>query len=167
MMPLDRIGREVSEPNNIGFTNMLDCERSVGIARRRFLPPVGPVDRVTRLIIDPAPGISTAPAIGDIKRDLAPLRARDAEVEPLIKFAMRVLTNFELSRIAVDAQNFDVAAIEGGVDVHCHGTRIVAPDVPGKPLNKAFANLSAAIPTWAAGAVSNASVCARPSQRID
>src|SRR3546814_8961100 len=93
-----------------------------------------------------------------------PGRTRQPEIKPLMKVAVLVLYDLQIGAVARNIEDADIAAIEGADDRESHLTVIVRPDTPGKSLNKAPASLAAAMPGCAAGALSFASVIARPSQ---
>src|SRR5690606_28333191 len=101
-----------------------------------------------RVVIGPALGIGRAVEIADLQDQLAPRRAGHSEVEPLVEVGLMVLGDSEPGARAVGRENFDVAAVERGVDRNVgHLTSIVSPDWPGNPANRASAILRAA--AWA------------------
>ena len=60
--------------------------------------------------------------------------------------------------LTVDADDANVAAIEGGVDFDAHLTVIVRPDSPGKSLKIALANFAASALAWPSGDAASAAV---------
>ena len=68
-------------------------------------------------------------------------------MEPLEEFGRVVAPDGETGGGARDVQNLDIAAVKACVDAYwvlAHFTVIVAPEVPGKPENSAWARRGAA-----------------------
>src|SRR5690606_32584232 len=100
------------------------------------------------VVIGPALRVGRGVEIADLEHQLAARRARNAEVEPLVEVGLVVLGDTQGGGGAVDGKDFDVAAVERGVDRNVgHLTSIVSPDWPGNPAKSASAILRAA--AWA------------------
>src|SRR5678815_187750 len=65
MVPLHRIGREIGNPDQVGFWHEFDGQDTVGIAGPLNAGPVLAVERNAGLIVGPAIGIGRAAAVRD------------------------------------------------------------------------------------------------------
>ena len=94
IMALNRIGREIGEPQRVGLRAMADCQRAVAIVGLGE-EPVLAITRHAGLVIVPALRIGTVARIGDGKREILPGTACDAEIEPLIEIGLVILDDLQ------------------------------------------------------------------------
>src|SRR5690606_15218067 len=167
VMPLERVGREIGEPRQVSRGRMADGQRAavlVLVERRLGAAPPAAVLGDAGTVAGPAVGVGRAVEIADLQCQLAPRGTGNAEVEPLVEFGLVVAGDSQPGGGAVDREDFDVAAVEGGVDEDCvHRTSIVSPDWPGNPPNSASASLVAAASVEAKSLFAVAVNRARPS----
>ena len=119
VMPFHRIGGEIGEPRDIAGRGVADGQRAailVLVERAGGAHPIVAIFGNARVIVGPAGGIGAVVEAGNPQRQVAPRRARDTEMEPLLEFVARVVGDGKRRACAVDGQNFDVAAVEGGID---------------------------------------------------
>jgi hypothetical protein len=119
VVTLHRIGREIGEPGDFARRGVADGERTaVGIlVEARFgAAPELAVFGDAGVVIGPAAGIGAGVEPGDHQLELAPRRARDAEVEPLLELALVVRGDCQRGARAVHGKDFDIAAVERAID---------------------------------------------------
>ncbi len=139
MVPLHRIRREIGEPEIVALSLMADRQDLAviaGLGQPPVLAILGPARRIAR----PALRVSRTAGIEDTELNHAPLRAEQAEVEPLVEIGLVILDDLQIERVAVLFDDTDIAAVEGGRNVGCHFTVIVRPETPGKPWKTAEAS---------------------------
>ena len=94
VVPLHGVGRKIGQPQLVNAGRHLDGERAIGgfgIETGRRAPPGLPVHRHASAIARPAAGIGAVVQIDDADDAALAAPARQAEVEPLIEVAVRVL----------------------------------------------------------------------------
>src|SRR5690606_22101153 len=167
VMPLERVGREIGEPGEVAGGRVADGQRAAVLVlvecRIGAAPPAAVLGHAGT-VTEPAVGVGRTVEVADLQRQLAPRSAGHAEVEPLVEVGLVVARDSQPGGGAIDRKDFDVAAVEGGVDEdRVHRTSIVSPDWPGNPPNSASASLAAAASFAAKSLLAVAVNRARPS----
>ena len=124
VVPFHRIGSEIGEPASTSFGRVADGKRAIILGRVKTGLGAAPVYAILaehRAIAAPPARKGGGIEPCDLEHDFAARRARHAEMEPLEKFGIAVLSDHEARSCAIHRQNFDVAAIKRGVDLDIGG----------------------------------------------